>query len=141
MMIRHLLCSVFLSFSLMMIPVSGHADEKPSGTGRPFRLVRAVMCESIERYEPRYVSVAFSAQAGKISCFTLFDGVTETTFVEHRWFRRDELVTSKRLTIKTPRWATFSSIQMREGDKGPWRVEIWDSENQLIKTLRFSVTD
>jgi hypothetical protein len=51
------------------------------------------------------------------------------------------LVTSKRLTLKPPRWATFSSIQMREGDKGPWRVEIWDEQNQLIKTLRFSVTD
>jgi hypothetical protein len=129
--------SLFFSLS---IAVNGHADDKPE-TLPPFRLVRAVMCETIERFEPRYVSVAFSAETGKISCFTLFDGVLETTFVEHRWFRRDELVTSKRLTLKTPRWSTFSSIQMREGDKGPWRVEIWNADNQLIKTLRFSVTD
>lgn len=140
MKIRSMLCALIVSFSLTVTHF-GHAGEKPADAERPFRLVRAVMCETIERYEPKHVSVVFSAHAGKISCFTAFEGVVETTFVEHKWFRRDELVTSKRLTLRTPRWSTFSSIQMREGDKGPWRVEIWDAHNQLIKTLRFSVTD
>jgi hypothetical protein len=140
MMIRSPLSILFLLCSLTIV-VDGHAAETSTDAARTFRLVRAVMCENIEKFEPKHVSVVFSAAAGKISCFTSFDGVLETTFVEHRWFRRDELVTSKRLTLKPPRWATFSSIQMREGDKGPWRVEIWDEQNQLIKTLRFSVTD
>jgi len=140
MMIRRML-SAFVLFCSLTIAGYCYAAESPPDTVRAFRLVRAVMCEVIERFEPKYVAVAFSTSAGKISCYTVFDGVAETTFVEHRWFRRDELVTSKRLTLKTPRWATFSSIQMRDGDKGPWRVEVWDAQNQLIKTLRFSVTD
>lgn len=108
---------------------------------KPFRLTRAVMCEQISGYEPKFVAVAFSINAGKISCYTAFEGVADTTYVSHKWYRHDELVSAKRLTLKPPRWATYSSIQLREADKGPWRVEIWDADNQLIKTLRFSVTD
>ena len=104
-------------------------------------LVRAVMCEYIEAYEPKNIAVVFSINAGKISCFTSFEGIQDTTATVHKWFRRDELVTAKRLTLKPPSWSTYSSIQLREADKGPWRVEIWDDHNHLLQTLRFSVTD
>jgi hypothetical protein len=105
------------------------------------RLVRAVMCENIEAYEPRNSAVVFSINVGKISSFTSFDGIKAPTATQHKWYRRDELVTAKRLTLKPPSWSTYSSIQLREADKGPWRVEIWDDHNQLLQTLRFSVTD
>ena len=105
------------------------------------RLVRAVMCESIEAYEPRYIAVAFSIDTGRISCFTSFEDVSAVTAVDHKWFRRHELVTTKRLTIKPPSWSTYSSIQLREADKGPWRVEVRQADGALLATLRFSVTD
>jgi hypothetical protein len=47
----------------------------------------------------------------------------------------------KRLILKPPRWASVSSIKLREADKGPWRVEIRDAEGRLLATLRFSITD
>jgi len=108
---------------------------------QPFKLVRAVMCESITGYEPASVAVVFSISTGKISCFTGFENIPSTTHTIHRWYRRDELVTTYRLTLKPPRWSTYSSIQLREADKGPWRVEILDEKDQLMRTLRFSVTD
>lgn len=104
-------------------------------------LVRAVMCEMIAEYEPTHVAVVFSVNSGKISCYTAFENIPSTTQTTHRWYRRDVLVTTKRLTLKPPRWATYSSIQLREADKGPWRVEIFGEKDQLLKTLRFSVTD
>lgn len=104
-------------------------------------LARAVMCDSIVDYEPANEAVVFSVNSGKISCFTSFKDVSFDTFTIHRWYRRDVLVTTKRLTLKPPSWSTYSSIQLREADKGPWRVEIFDHEERLIKTLRFSVTD
>ena len=104
-------------------------------------LMQAVMCEYIEGYEPQNAAVAFSVNVGKISCFTAFGGIKETTATLHKWFRRDELVTTKRLTLKPPSWSTYSSIQLREADKGPWRVEIWNDHNQLMQTLRFSVIE
>ncbi len=119
----------------------GVADDSLAVREKPFQLVRAEMCESIENYEPQYIAAAFSIRIGRISCFTAFEGVSETTYVQHRWYRRDELMTAKRLTLKPPSWATYSSIQLREDDLGPWRVEIWDAEEQLVKTLRFSIVN
>ena len=99
------------------------------------------MCEYIEDFAPRNQAVVFSIEVGRISCFTSFSGIKNSTYTLHKWYRRDELVTTKRLTLKPPSWSTYSSIQLREADKGPWRVEILNNRSQLLRTLRFSVTD
>lgn len=101
----------------------------------------AVMAEGIRDYAPYNTAVVFSITTGSVSCYTLFDPVPVRTFVIHRWFHRDRLSTQKRLALQPPRWATYSAIQLREVDKGPWRVEITDLEGNLLQELRFSVTD
>ena len=117
--------------------------QEATGEDEPQALAlgRAVMCESIAGYEPANIAVVFSINIGKISCYTAFENIPSTTYTIHRWYRRDELVTTYRLTLKPPRWATYSSIQLREADKGPWRVEILDEQENLMRILRFSVTD
>lgn len=115
----------------------GGAENKAKGPV----VVRAVMCESIEDYVPKHIAVVFSINVGKISCYTSFSQLTDTTYTVHKWYRHDELVTTKRLTLKPPSWSTYSSIQLREADKGPWRVEVWNADDHLLKVLRFSVTD
>jgi hypothetical protein len=104
-------------------------------------LTRAVMCEAIENFEPLGIAAVFSVETGRATCYTAFKGILDTTHVTHKWYRRDELVTTKRLTLRPPSWATYSSIQLRETDKGPWRVEVLNSEGLLLRTLRFSVVD
>jgi hypothetical protein len=122
--------------------VSGYAaDDRTRPSAKGMSLERAVMCEYIEDFAPRNPAVVFSIEVGKISCFTSFSDIRSSTYTLHKWYRRDELVTSKRLTLKPPSWSTYSSIQLREADKGPWRVEILDNRSRLMKTLRFSVTD
>jgi hypothetical protein len=117
------------------------AEEPAEPADAAIKLTRAVMCESIEGYEPAHTAVTFSIDVGKISCYTSFEGINKPTHTYHKWYRRDALVTAKRLTLKPPSWSTYSSIQLRESDKGPWRVEIYDARNQWLETLRFSVTD
>ncbi|MGD8701743.1 MAG: DUF2914 domain-containing protein [Desulfosarcina sp.] len=104
-------------------------------------MARAVMCERIQEYAPVNPAVVFSIERARISCFTEFDPVPEKTHVYHRWYRRDSLITVKRLTINPPRWSTFTSVQLRDADKGPWRVEITDENGDRMHTLRFSITD
>ncbi len=116
-------------------------ETPPAGSGGTVTLVQAVMCESIQGYEPRNVAAVFSIETGQVSCFTSFDDISAATHTLHKWYRRDTLVTTKRLTLRPPRWSTYSSIQLREADKGPWRVEIWSAGNRLLQTLRFSVAE
>ena len=104
-------------------------------------LVDAVMCEEIKDFTPKNQSVVFSIKIGKVSCFTSFDPVPEETVIYHNWFHKDKPSTKKRLTLQPPRWATYSSIQLRETDKGPWRVEIIDQKESILHTVRFTITD
>lgn len=104
-------------------------------------LIQAIVCEEVKEGIPTTASVAFSIASGKVYCFTLFDNISDDTVVYHHWIFRDRPSARIRLTLRPPRWATYSSIQLREADKGPWRVEIIDAGGRTLKTLRFSVTD
>ena len=139
-------CFIFwiLAGPLISPPHASSQDnsiEKPAGQPTQLTLKMATMCEEIKEYAPHHSGVAFSISAGRVSCFTMFDPVPEKTIIYHRWYHKDKPSTRKRLTLKPPRWGTFSTIQLRHTDKGPWRVEITDHKNRLFQTLRFSVTD
>ena len=123
--------------------VLGQAKEPASSrveTKTP-TLVQAVMCEDVQGQTPLNEAIAFSLKVGKVICFTAFDPVPKTDFIYHKWFFRDALHRDVRLTLKPPRWATLSSMQLREADKGPWRVEIRDEKGRLLQILRFSIVD
>ena len=140
-------CSALAVFWLLSFNAVGMAQAQAPARGGAnsaapkLALVQALVCEEVKEGIPSNPAIVFSISAGKIYCYTLFDQVTEDTSVYHHWFFRDKPSARIRLAIKHPRWSTFSSIQLREADKGPWRVEIIDAGGRLLKNLRFSVTD
>ena len=128
----------------LLFAIGGRAEGKKGDTNeKPVALAlsEAVMCEGIESYSPRTPAIVFSINIGKVSCYSSFDPVPEKTYIYHRWYFKDRLSTRKKLYLKPPRWATYTSIQLREADRGPWRVEISDKEGNIFKILRFSITD
>ena len=131
-------CNLFLTSKALP-----QNNQNPSLVLVPKNLVmdNAVMCEEIKDFTPKNRSVVFSIKIGKVSCFTSFDPVPKETFIYHKWFHKDKPSTQKRLTLQPPRWASYSSIQLRETDKGPWRVEITDQKGNIFHTIRFTITD
>jgi hypothetical protein len=119
----------------------GPARTAPVNPDAKLVLVQALVSEDVKDGIPQAASLAFSIAAGKVYCYTLFDGISEDTVIYHHWIFRDRPSARIRLALRAPRWATFSSIQLREADRGPWRVEIVDAGGRILKTLRFSVTD
>lgn len=113
----------------------------PQTTPQKLALVHSAMCEKIEGYSPLNPAIVFSIEIGKVSCFTSFDPVPEEMFIYQKWYHKDKLSTRQKLLLKPPRWSTFSSIQLREADKGPWRVEIIDHGGNVLHVLRFSISD
>lgn len=130
-----LICIVFVLLVVIGSSTYGFAQNT--------RLIieQAVVCEAIQDFQPFNPGISFSIENGSITCFTRFDAISNDTFVEHRWYRKDNLVTEQKLALKAPRWSTYSRIQLREFDMGPWRVEIVDSNDQVLATIRFSVTE
>jgi hypothetical protein len=104
-------------------------------------LDQAVMCEDIKESAPVNETIIFSISLRKAICFTSFSAVPENVIIHHNWYNRDKIVARVNLRLKPPRWSTFSSIPLKEKDKGPWRVEVLDPDGRLLRVLRFSVTD
>ena len=121
----------------LLFPQQAHSQ----GDEKSLTLTRAVMCEEIRDNAPHNQGVVFSMANQKVCCFTTFDPVPERSFIYHRWFRRDRLITSIKLSLQPPQWSTVSRIQLRAADKGPWRVEITDQTGMVFRILRFSITD
>jgi len=111
------------------------------GQTEKLTLVQDVVCEEIKDGVTINQGIAFPVGTGRVVCYTSFDPVPRKTVIYHNWYRKDELNTKIRLVLQPPRWATYSTIQLREIDKGPWRIEITDTEGQVLGILRFSITD
>ncbi len=99
------------------------------------------MCEEILNNAPRNPTVIFSVSKEKAICYSAFDPVPQKAAIFHNWFHRDVPSARIQLTLNPPRWSTYSSIQLRRTDIGPWRVEITDEKGNVLNVLRFSVTD
>ena len=112
-----------------------------SSNAAPLELFQAIMCEDIVASAPRNPTVVFSISQKKAVCFSSFDEVPQKTIIYHNWYHRDVPSAKIRLTLNPPRWSTYSSIQLRRTDIGPWRVEITDDKGNVLGVLRFSVTD
>ena len=120
----------------LLFPFSAGAQ-----SGNLIALVEAVMCEDIQGSVPHNRTTVFSVERRTAVCFTAFDPVPQQADIYHHWFHRDTPSARIKLTLKPPRWSSYSSIQLRAEDIGPWRVEITDSQGNVFHVLRFSVTE
>ncbi len=125
---------------LLFFPAPVWTEETAPASGQPV-LTKAVMCESIQKFSPANEAVVFSIELGRIYCYTEFDPVPKQSFIYHKWYHRGSLVSVKQLTVNPPHWSSFSSMQLRDADKGPWQVDVTDDGNKILSTLRFSITD
>ena len=138
-----ILLILFSVFFISPHPVFCSEEISSSIKNKPDKSVlsEATMCEEMKDGLPLNRSILFSIEKGKVLCFTSFDNIPERTTIFHKWFFRDKLIYKIKLSLKPPRWSTFSSIKLRDTDRGPWRVEIIDQQNHLYQTMRFSITD
>jgi hypothetical protein len=114
--------------------------EKPAMDAE-LTLAQAAMCESVQNLKPINEALTFSVSLGHVYCLSYFKPVSKPSVIYHRWYRRNELSTQIRLKVYPPHWATYSVIQLREEDKGPWHIEITDQNGKVFDVLRFSITD
>ncbi len=138
-------CGIILCCLLLYLSSHALAEEdddmvQPEQTHKP-TLEAAAICEDVKEHSPYNAAVVFSTSIGKVYCFSAFDAVPDKVYIYHNWYRADKLTTRKRLVLNPPHWSTYSTVQLREADKGPWRVEISDHEGKVLTVLRFSITD
>ena len=131
--------------TVWLLPLPGFSQEEqtptPDAFAKPLILGQALICEEIFANACRNRTVVFSVAKEKVVCYSAFESVPEKTFIYHNWFYKDIPSSRIRLVLRPPSWSTYSSIQIRKTDIGPWRVEITDATGQVLRVLRFSITD
>ena len=136
----------FVLFSALVLAPVFHAQaDQPQKTfpiptaGNP--VGRSMMCENVIDNHPFNETVLFSIANGKAVCFTYLTQVSKKIILFHNWYKADKLSSRFPLPIEPLQGFTLSKIELRESDKGAWRVEITDEGGNLLKVLRFSITD
>ena len=135
-----ILCAIISIQFLLILPIYS-LENLNTAKAAQLEIFQALMCEDVLTNAPRNPTIVFSIAQKKAVCYTSFDQVPQKSVIYHNWFHRDVPSAKIRLILNPPRWATFSSIQLRKTDIGPWRVEITDEKGGVLGVLRFSVTD
>jgi Protein of unknown function (DUF2914) len=132
----------WLVFGVSLTALAQNIENVPADSNvKKLTLTEGALCEEVKGNKAINRAVVFSINLGTIYCFTSFDPVPEEVSIFHKWYQRDRLKATAKLMLKPPKWTTFSSWRMRNHDAGPWRVEITDEKGNILKILRFSVTD
>jgi hypothetical protein len=85
---------------------------------------------------------SFAATVGKIYCLSKIANIENPTEVVHAWYYGNEERARVRvkLNVSPPAWRTYSSKIIRVHEIGFWRVEILDTDGNLLATERFQIT-
>lgn len=94
------------------------------------KIVRGNPIDSVHRIS--------SASVKALYCFTrIIAADDEETTVKHVWYRDNVKVGEYELPVKGKRWRTFSRKTIEKGWSGDWKVEVLDSEGNLLKKVEF----
>ncbi|MFH1612662.1 MAG: DUF2914 domain-containing protein [bacterium] len=96
-------------------------------------------CLSIENKQPISIAKTFKNDVGKIYCWTLFEKVKEDMEIEHIWYYQNKIVTKIKLTVKSPKYRTWSMKNIAKSQKGNWKVVIVDKMGNVLGSNSFVV--
>jgi hypothetical protein len=113
-----------------------YGQEKAKGL---FTIARLVVGTGVDNREPVGVAETFPASTEKVYCFLEATGIAEDTEISFVWFYGEKEMLKINLPIKMgSRWRTNASKNIA-GMKGDWKVELRDSNGNLLKEIKFKV--
>lgn len=102
-------------------------------------VVEIEICTSVEDRMPQGADSAFSADIGRVYCFTALKNSGESDKVTHVWYYEEKEMARVELTVKAAAWRTWSSKRILPSWKGEWRVDILSPDGNVIESRRFEI--
>jgi len=112
------------------------AEEPAAGT---LQVDKAVICRDVVEHEAVEPGTLFPADVEKLYCFTRVLGAEEPVTIHHVWYWNDRKMADVPLTVRSPRFRTYSSKRILPQWTGAWRVEITSPDGRLLGTAAFNV--
>lgn len=113
------------------IPSAAEAQNLAVGT--------AIVVADVENREPVDPAEAFPADIGEVSFYTVVEGDFGERVVEHVWLWNGDEVARVSLTVRGPRWRTWSSKTIPADWTGAWEARIEDSSGTVLASVPFRI--
>lgn len=83
----------------------------------------------------------FDATVGRVYCLTRIVGAQDTTKIKHIWYYENDQKERIELEIRSDNWRTWSYKTIPSIWTGDWRVEVWDSNGNVLGRKTFTVRE
>jgi hypothetical protein len=120
--------------SLSLSPLLRAEDAPPEIT-----VAKAVICTGVQDRAPVGEGTLFPSTVGKIYCYSLILLPEGETTIHHIWYWEDNRMADVPLTVRAPRFRTYSSKQILPQWKGAWRVELTGPDGKVLATTAFTI--
>lgn len=102
-------------------------------------VTRAVVATGVQDREPVGEATSFDANVGTLYFYTVLEGDFPDQQVEHVWLHDGEEVARVPLTVRGPRWRTWSMKTMPAEPSGTWTVRVLNASGAELETVEFTV--
>ncbi len=124
------LFGVVMVFSVLVSPCAWALE---------LRVADGIITTAIEKQMPVDNIDSYSADFGKLYCFTRIVGAEVDTTVTHVWYYQDSEMARVELRVGSGDWRTYSSKRFLPQWAGEWRVIVLDGEENKIASIPFSL--
>lgn len=127
--------------ALAAVLVAAPAASQQTEPDPDLEVTTAVVATDVVDREPVGAAESFATDVGQVYFYTVFEGDFGETQLEHVWLREGEELARVPLTVRGPRWRTWSSKAIRADWTGAWEVQVVDAAGNVLATASFTVGD
>jgi hypothetical protein len=103
------------------------------------QLEEATICRNVVDRTPIGRGSVFSADVGRLYCFTKVVGAETTTSIIHHWYLNGKLKASVTLPVNSASWRTWSSKTIKPSESGDWMVEVLTAGGTAMESILFLI--
>ena len=104
-------------------------------------VLRSLACKKVKNNQPLYPGKRFPTDVGRVYCHSLLDNNSgKHNDIYHIWYMNGNLKAKVRIRVREGNEIpAFSDREIKNEDKGTWKVEITDSDKKILDTVIFEV--
>lgn len=116
-----------------------HDVKAPAASEAGLTIEKLAIAPQIENREPVNPGTDFSADVGRLYCYTKVVGAKGEVSIKHLWHFNDKKVDEITLAVKSANFRTRSSKLINPKQTGQWRVDVTDEAGKMLDSISFTI--
>lgn len=138
-MLRHHIRTFVPALCALALLTAAPATAQETPAGDELRVTSAAVATDVQEREPVGADDSFRADVGRLYFHTTLEGDFGETSLVHVWLHDGAEVARVPMTVRGPRWRTWSSKEIAPDRTGDWEVRVVDTSGEVLETASFTV--